>query len=101
MRNTSIEKSLDKKMKARYLGPLVVISRNKGGAYILAEMDGSVLQNAVGAFRVIPYLARKSITIPRSIEDFVDIRKETLAEMEQEDDIGTREDYTFKGMPKS
>lgn len=101
MRNTSIEKSLDKKMKARYLGPLVVVSRNKGGTYILAELDGTVLQNPVGAFRVIPYHARKAIPLPKNIEDFVDIRIETLVEMEADTDEGYREDFAFKGMAKS
>lgn len=100
LRNTAIEKSLDKKMKARYLGPLVVVSRNKGGAYILAEMDGAVLQSPVAAFRVIPYFARKSITLPRNIETFVDIAKESLDEMIAEEDDGVREDFIFKGMPQ-
>ena len=55
-RNTAIEKSLNKKMRARYLGPLIVISRNRGGAYILAEMDGLVLNRPTAAFRLVPYL---------------------------------------------
>lgn len=99
LRNTAIEKSLDKKMKARYLGPLVVVSRNKGGAYILAELDGAVLQSPAAAFRVIPYFARKSITLPKNIETFVDIQKETLESMINEDDEGIKEDFVFKGMP--
>ncbi len=42
MRNTAIEKALNRKMRARYLGPLIVISRNKGSAYILAELNGTL-----------------------------------------------------------
>jgi hypothetical protein len=82
MRNTAIEKSLSRKMRKRYLGPLIVISRNRGGAYILCELDGSVFHRPIAAFRVIPYLARESITIP-PLDDFLDIDTERLRELEQ------------------
>lgn len=64
MRNTAIEKSLNRKMRPRYLGPLVVVSRNRGGAYILAELNGAVFDRPVAQFRVIPYKARQSIPFP-------------------------------------
>jgi hypothetical protein len=49
VRNTAIEKSLDHKMRPRYLGPYIVISRNTGSAYILVELDGTILKNTIGA----------------------------------------------------
>ena len=101
MRNTAIEKSLNKKMKARYLGPLVVVSRNKGGAYILAELDGTVLQWPAAAFRVIPYHARKRIELPPNVHEFVDVTSEELGRMRNSNDTGDMEDFAFKGMPET
>ena len=101
LRNTSIEKSLDKKMKPRYLGPLVVVSRNKGGAYILAELDGTVLQSPSAAFRVIPYHARKRIELPANVHEFIDISSRTLREMRESREEGYVEDLAFKGMPEN
>ena len=89
MRNTRIGKSLNKKMKPRYLGPLIVVSRNKEGAYILCELDGSVLQNPIARFCVLPYFARKSIFLP---EGFIDIRADRLREMEEQDFVEGEED---------
>jgi len=42
MCNTAIEKALNRKMCPQYLGPLIMISHNRGGAYILAKLDGSL-----------------------------------------------------------
>ena len=50
IRNTAIEKSLNHKMRVRYLGPLTIISQNKGGAYIISELDGSVFDHPIAAF---------------------------------------------------
>jgi hypothetical protein len=79
MRNTQIEKSLNKKMRARYIGPLIVVSCNYGGAYILAELDGTVLHRPIATFRLLPYFARKSIPLP---PDFINVDDTCLREME-------------------
>ncbi|KAI0054529.1 hypothetical protein BV25DRAFT_1765069, partial [Artomyces pyxidatus] len=86
MRNTAIEKSLNRKMRARYLGPYVVLSRNRGGAYILAELDGATFDRPVAAFRLVPYLARKQLTLP-PLQDFIDVPLSRIAELEDSDEI--------------
>jgi hypothetical protein len=93
MRNTQIEKSLNKKMRARYIGPLIVVSRNYGGAYILAELDGTVLHRPIAAFRLLPYFARKSIPLP---SDFIDIDDTRLCEMEYSLTTGGDEEDTYQ-----
>jgi hypothetical protein len=89
VRNTAVESSLDKKMKPRYLGPMVVVTRNKGGAYIVAELDGSVWHEKIGAFRLVPYFARHEIDLPEGVENFVDIAKRTLDELKESNETGT------------
>ncbi len=48
-------------MHAHYIGPLVVVACNKGGMYIVCELDGAVYDRPVAAFRLIPYLACKDV----------------------------------------
>ena len=94
MQNTQIEKSLNRKMRPRYLGPLIVIARNFGGAYILCELDGSVLHCPVAAFRLLPYLSRKSIPLP---PDIFDIDEKRLDELRTTSDIDEDpEDHSFE-----
>ena len=64
------------------MGPLIVLSRNLGGAYIVTELDGSVFDRPVAAFRVVPYFARSKLDIP-PIEDLIDISRSHLAQLEQ------------------
>jgi hypothetical protein len=81
VRNTAIEKALNRKMHPRYTGPLVVVSRNHGGAYILCELDGTLSHSPFAAFRVLPYHAREHIDIP-DIEQHIDVTVTRLREME-------------------
>ncbi|SJK99640.1 uncharacterized protein ARMOST_02948 [Armillaria ostoyae] len=80
--NTRVEYELNRKFKPRYLGPLVVISRNQGGAYILAELDGTLLAQPVAAFRCIPYYARASIDIP-DLTQFLDVDPSRVEDLER------------------
>ena len=92
MRNTAIEKSLNRKMRPRYLGPLIVVSRNKGGAYIICELDGTVFDCPIAAFRIIPYHACKSIALP---DIALDISTAHLREMEESTITGADNEDTI------
>ena len=83
--NTAIEKALNRKMQPRYLGPLIVISRNKGGTYIVSELDGSVFNQPVAAFRVISYSIRQKLKIP-SLEELINISQKRLQELKDSKD---------------
>lgn len=58
VRNTRIEKELDRKTKPRYIGPYQVIRRTNHGAYVLKELDGSISKVAFAGFRLILYHPR-------------------------------------------
>jgi hypothetical protein len=95
MRNTQIEKSLNKKMHARYIGPLIVVSRNYGSAYILAELDGTVLHRPIATFCLLPYFTHKSIPLP---SDFIDIDNTRLHEMEHSLHTDGDDDDTYHNL---
>lgn len=85
MRHTQIEKALNRKMRARYTGPIVVVSRNRGGAYVVCELDGTVFHRPVAAFRLIPYFPRQHIPLP---PNFADISDKRLHELIDSTDAG-------------
>ena len=70
---------------------MIIISQNRGGAYILAEMNGAVLTWPIGAFQVIPYYPRWSITLPL-LEDILDISTDELHH--REESVETDEELT-------
>jgi hypothetical protein len=91
-RNTAIEKALNCKIRARYLGPLIVISRNRGGAYILAELNSALLDRPSAAFCIIPYFARTHITLP-PLDKLLDVSIAWLCELENSTAADTDEFY--------
>lgn len=68
-------------MQLCYLGPLVVVLRNKGGAYIVCKLDGTLYHNPVTAYRVIPYFAHDYIELP-DFKKYSDVSVKRLHEME-------------------
>jgi hypothetical protein len=101
IRNTRIEKSLNKKAKMRYIGPLIVVRRTRGGSYLLCEMNGAMWTGRVAAFRVLPYMPRKAIQHPQHIEDLIDMSSEELDEMQakaEERDAAFGRDLQFDGV---
>ena len=79
MRNTAIEKVLNHKMCMHYLGLLIVLPHNRGGAYILCELDGTVFDRPIAVFRIIPYFVHDSILL-LPLRELVDIPLERLRE---------------------
>jgi hypothetical protein len=71
VRNTQVEKELNRKTKPRYLGPFVVERQTKGGSYILKEMNGTLSRRGVASFRLIPYISRNDPTL-QTIADTLD-----------------------------
>ena len=86
MKNLAIEILADRKMKLRYLGPIVVMRKLQGDTYILAELDGSVWQNKVAVFRVLAYLSRRKFDFEREVKDLLDTSEESLLELIAEPD---------------
>jgi hypothetical protein len=66
----------------------------------LAELNGSVYQNKVGAFRVIPYYPQKAITIDS--DKILDLSKDAIQELEDLMDNNDTDyvDYSFNSMPR-
>lgn len=62
VRNTAVEKELNRKHKPRWLGPMVVVRKTYGGAYICAELSGVVSKLRFAAFRLKPFIARNGLT---------------------------------------
>jgi hypothetical protein len=75
-------------MYPRYKGPMVVIRRTRGGSYIVAEMDGTVLKTKIGAFRVLPHRARyEPIELPKDIHDLIDLTRDQLDRMVKDEEV--------------
>ncbi len=64
---------------------MIIVSHNKGSAYILCDLDGTLAHTPVAAFRVVPYFAQKSLDIP-NIQQHIDVTAARLKQMERTPD---------------
>ena len=64
VRNSKFDKTLSDKTKPHYFGPMIVLRRTTGGAYILGELDGSISKLRFAAFRLLPYHPRDMKAVP-------------------------------------
>ena len=62
----------------------MIVRKTLGGAYLIAEIDGSILKTKIAAFRLIPYHPRKSIEIP--VSKLTDLSTQDLDDIEQHAD---------------
>ena len=77
---------------------MVVIHRTRGGSYIIAEMDGTVLKEKVGAFRVLPHMeCYKPIELLENIHYLIDLMAEQLKNLVEKEDLmeGHTEHFIF------
>lgn len=55
VRNTAVEREMNRKHKPRYLGPYEVVRRTYNGAYVIKELNGDISRESVAAFRLLAY----------------------------------------------
>jgi hypothetical protein len=88
--NSKVEYELSKKMKPRYLGPMVVVRCMKGGSYMLAELDGAISKLRFTTFRVIPYYLHCDERI--SVTEMTGVDDESIDKMEASETVEPEED---------
>jgi len=72
LRNTAIEKALNRKMCPQYFGPMVIVLQNWGGTYIICDLDGTLAHMPITAFRIVPYFACENIDLP-NLKQHIDV----------------------------
>ena len=62
--NSCVKESLNRKMKPRYTGPMVIVQKTIRTSYIIAELDGAKSEFQVAGFCLIPYFPRMATAMP-------------------------------------
>ena len=61
---------------------MIIISRNRSGAYIICELNGTLLHSPITAHWAVPYFAQDYIEIP-DLQQHVDISVTRLCALKQ------------------
>ena len=85
IRNSRVEKELDKKTKPRYLGPYEIYKQTNGGSYVIKELNGAISRRGIAQFRIIPYISRNE-RIFENIELEQEEEIEERTEIDQDDE---------------
>jgi len=66
---------------------------------VVAEMNGALWQQKVGAFRCVPYFACESIELPDNVLEWLDVSEEGLRKVlespEDDNEWSGEDDLTF------
>lgn len=81
--NLAIESLADKNIKPQYLSPIIVIRQLKREAFILTELNYSLQQNKVAAFKVILYLTYIKIVFGNKVRVLLDTPESSVKELEK------------------
>lgn len=81
VRNTAIEKELNRKTKPRYLGPYEVVRRTPGGSYAVKELSGELSRSGIAAFRLLKYNPRT--------DDLASLPSDPIHSVGGREDMGT------------
>lgn len=92
VRNSGIEKSMDRKSKPHYLGPYRVIRRTKGGAYALEELDGAQWKSRIAASRIMPYVSRGDPRLRYLANDLDDLDEDNASSVSTSEDASTSDE---------
>ena len=68
-------------MCPQYFGLMVIVLQNRGGAYIVCDLDSTLAHAPIVAFRIVPYFARKNIDLP-DLEQHIDVLVARLHKLE-------------------
>ena len=63
---------------------MIIVTRNRGGTYILCDLDGTVAHSPIAAFCLVPYFPCREIdTLNICLDDYLDVPDDRIRELEQ------------------